>query len=575
MIAVTTSLVLPLSPERTLRQGVALHQAGQLREALLVYDKILSLDPDNFVANHLKGVIFYQQKKYLKAIPLIRKAIKINSQIPDAYSNLGLVLNALTHYEEALTNFDTAISLRADYAEAHNNRAIALVELARPQEAIASYRTAITLQPNNSVTHFNLGKAQQDRFLLEEALESYSSATSLNPLYVEALNNLGNVLKGLGRIEDAVSHFQRAIAIKPDYVSAYVNWGNALLSFNRLRDAIEAYGKAIALAPDNADAHLGQAVALLLQGDYESGLRNYEWRWHHKGLKQYQRNFERPLWLGVEPLNGRTILLHAEQGLGDTIQFCRYVRLLIEFGARVVLEVQGSLLGLMRSLSSEAVLISRGDALPAFDYHCPLLSLPLALKTTIANIPNSQAYLRADALTLSRWAGVLGKKKSLRVGLAWSGNPTHSNDRTRSIALAELMAHLPTGLEYFCLQKDLRSTDLAMLQASSAIRFFGEAIRDFSDTAALCELMDLVVSVDTSVAHLGGAMGRPTWILLTHNPDWRWLLDRDDSPWYPSVRLFRQPEPLAWSSVLAKIRVELNDLAVEHSPSTTTRLLEH
>ncbi|MES2584646.1 MAG: tetratricopeptide repeat-containing glycosyltransferase family protein [Pseudomonadota bacterium] len=573
MIAVTTSVVRLLAPERTLKQGVALHQAGQLREALLIYDRILSVDANNFVANHLKGVIFYQQKKYLKAIPFIRRAIEINSQIPDAYSNLGLVLNALTHHEEALANFDTAISLRADYAQAHNNRAIALVELARPQEAIASYQKAISLQPNNSVTFFNLGKAQQDGFLPEEALESYGSAISLNPHYVEALNNRGNVLKGLGRIEEAISHFQRAVAIKPDYVSAYVNWGNGLLSFNRLADAIATYGKAIAITSDNADAYLGQAVALLLQGDYESGLRIYEWRWHHKGLKQYQRNFERTLWLGVEPLSGRTILLHAEQGLGDTIQFCRYVQLLIDLGARVVLEVQGSLLGLMRSLPSEAVLISKGDALPAFDYHCPLLSLPLALKTTITSIPNSQAYLRADARALSRWNGVLGEKKFLRVGLAWSGNPTHSNDRTRSIALADLMAHLPAGLEYVCLQKDIRSTDLAMLQSSSCIRYFGDAIRDFSDTAALCELMDVVVSVDTSIAHLGGAMGRPTWIMLPYHPDWRWLLERDDSPWYPSVSLYRQPALFDWSSVLAKVRVELEKLAEE--PSTIARLREN
>jgi hypothetical protein len=449
------------------------------------------------------------------------------------------------------------------------------VELARPQEAIASYRKAIALQPNNSVTFFNLGKAQQDRLLLEDALESYGSATSLNPLYVEALNNLGNVLKGLGRIEEAISHFQRAVAIKPDYESAYVNWGNALLSFNRLEDAIATYGKAIAISSDNADAHLGQAVALLLQGDYESGLRIYEWRWHHNGLKQYQRNFEQALWLGVEPLIGRTILLHAEQGLGDTIQFCRYVPLLIELGARVVLEVQGSLLGLMRSLSSEAVLISKGDALPAFDYHCPLLSLPFAFKTTIPSIPYSQAYVRADARALSHWAGVLGVKKALRVGLAWSGNPTHSNDRTRSIALADLLEHLPTGLEYVCLQKDIRSADLAILQSSSSIRFFGDAIRDFKDTAALCELVDVVISVDTSIAHLGGAMGRPTWIMLPYHPDWRWLLDRDDSPWYSSVCLYRQPALFDWSSLLAKVRVELEKLAGEHSLSTTARLLEN
>jgi hypothetical protein len=298
---------------------------------------------------------------------------------------------------------------------------------------------------------------------------------------------------------------------------------------------------------------------LLLTGDFEQGWPLYEQRWENKNLDLKKWTVPQPLWLGVEPLDGKTIVLHAEQGFGDTIQFCRYAKLVCALGARVILQVPKSLVPLLVGLDDVAELRDMQQPLPDFDYHCPLMSLPLAFKTTLTTIPSTTRYLQASQTKLTEWTHKLGQKTKPRVGLVWSGNPAHKNDENRSLKLEQLLTILPKGIDYICLQKEVRASDQELLNNQVAIKTFCHALNDFSDTAALCELMDVVISVDTSVAHLASALGKATWVLLPYAPDWRWLLNRQDSPWYQSVRLYRQGEQRDWHNVLQQIA---NDLLV-------------
>jgi len=321
--------------------------------------------------------------------------------------------------------------------------------------------------------------------------------------------------------------------------------------------AVTSFDKAIDLKPDFAEAYWNKSLTLLLTGDFDQGWRLYEWRWEREFPTSPIRNFQQPLWLGNETLAGKTILLHAEQGLGDTIQFSRYASLVADLGAHVIMEVAKPLLGLFAGLAGVSRLIAKGSPLPVFDYHCPLLSLPLAFKTELGSIPFPQQYLHVDASRLEQWSQTLGEKTRPRVGLVWSGSTTLINDHNRSIPLSLLIPQLPPDYQYVSLQKEVRDNDRPILQASTDILHFGDELSDFSDTAALCELMDVVISVDTSVAHLSGALGRPTWVLLPFVPEWRWLLDRDDSPWYASMKLYRQNTAGDWDSVFARVRADL------------------
>ena len=298
---------------------------------------------------------------------------------------------------------------------------------------------------------------------------------------------------------------------------------------------------------------------MLLDGQFAQGWQEYEWRWKKEGTIKTAgfRNFPQPLWLGAEPLRNKTILLYGEQGLGDTIQFCRYMSLVAKFGAKVILEVQRPLVKLLKNLEGVSHIIAKGDTVPAFDYQCPLLSLPLAFKTELNTIPPAAKNITSDNEKNSKWQSKLGGKSKPRVGLVWSGSTGHKNDHNRSLTLTELLPHLPSNVDYVCLQKELRDIDKVALEKNSHIQFYGDALEDFTDTAALCDLMDVVISVDTSVAHLAGTLRKPTWVLLPYSPDWRWLLDRDDSPWYPSAKLYRQEKIGNWNGVLEKLMRDL------------------
>ena len=524
------------------QQGLNLHQSGNLNDAQNIYEQILSIQENNFDALQLLGALFAQVKKYPEAIKFLSKAIIVNPNDAGCFSNLGISFQKLRRLEEALSSYDKAISLQADYAEAYSNRGAVLQELKRLDEALSSYDKAITIKGDYAEAFNSRGTVLEELKRLEEALSSYDKAISINKDYTELYYNRGNVLHKLKRLEEALSSYDKAISLHEDYAEAYSNRGTVLEELKRLDEALSSYEKAISINKDYAEAYWNSSICYLLAGNFNEGWARYEWRWQSKSISKIAgiRKFSQPLWLGTEILKDQTIFLYAEQGLGDTIQFSRYVSLVAGLGAKVVLEVQPSLVKLLSYLEGISQIISKGDKLPNFDYQCPLMSLPLAFKTELKTIPSVSKNISSDEKKVEKWQAILGEKTKPRVGIVWSGAVNHKNDLQRSLKLSQLITHLPSDYEYLSLQKEISDVDKEVLIEYCKIKHFGDDLKDFTDTAALCELIDIVISVDTSVAHLAGTLGKNTWILLPYSPDWRWLLDRNDSPWYSSVKLYRQ-----------------------------------
>jgi Tetratricopeptide repeat/Glycosyltransferase family 9 (heptosyltransferase) len=410
------------------------------------------------------------------------------------------------------------------------------------------------VRPNYAEALSNRGMTLRELNRFEEALENYDRALIARPEFAKALSNRGNVLHELTRFDEALASFDRALRVDPEHAEALSNRGVTLHALKRFEEALLNFDRALQLRPSHADTHYNEALCRLLNGDFERGWEKAEWRWETEHTADKKRNFSQPLWLGSNDIAGKAILLHGEQGFGDMIQFCRYVPLVAERAGRVILEIPEPLHELMHTLSGAVRIISRVDPLPHFDMHCPLLSLPLAFRTELKTIPSACPYLHASAQTILRWDARLGQGTRPRIGLVWSGRPTHKNDRNRSVKLHTLLPLLEVDATFVSLQRDLRADDKATLENQKNVIHFGDELRDFSDTAALISNLDLVISVDTSVAHLAGALSKPVWILLPFIPDWRWLLDRDDSPWYPTARLFRQDHTRVWDDVVARVR---------------------
>lgn len=546
--------------EAHLNRGNTLHDLGQFTAALASYDRAIDLCPNNPDAFNNRGISLRELGQREAAVASHDQAIFLRPDYAEAYSNRGISLQELGRSAEALASFERAVELKPDYAEAHYNRGNALKGIGRLDEAIAAYDLAIQLRPEHADSHYNLGNILSASGQWQAAVASYDKAIAISTEHTEAISNKGNALKNMNQIEQAVACFDQAMALRPEEPELVCNQGAAIQATNEIGAAIQFHDRALQLRPDFANAHWNKALALLLGGDFEHGWPLYEWRWKTDHFSSPHRDFPHPLWLGESSLAGKTVLLHAEQGLGDTIQFCRYARLVTEAGGHVVLEVQPELLSLLSGLDGVASLIPAGTPLPDFDLHCPLLSLPLAFRTSIETIPTQSPYLYPNPAKVSSWKERLGCSTRPRVGIAWSGASAHKNDRNRSIPLASLIPYLPDNCQYFSLQKDIRDSDLDAIGKQTSIYRFDNLIDDFSDTAALCSLMDYVVSVDTSVAHLAAALGRPTTILLPFHPDWRWLLHRSDSPWYPSVTLLRQHAIGDWSAPLTALTGKLTEL---------------
>ena len=535
-----------------MNEALALHRQGRLRDAEKIYTRVLKAAPDHFDALNLLGTIKAQLGRVGEAHRLLSAAVKLNPRAPQAWANLGQVLHALKRDRDALECFDKALALNPDDIGIVNNRADVLLSLRRTEEALAAFRQVLARVPQHPQARLGSGIAHAALGALDEAVADFDRALTLAPGHPAAHFNRGIALYDLGRYAEAVAAHDSALAAAPDHAGALLNRGRALAALNRFDDAIASYGKAQALRKDDADVHFMESLALLTLGDYRRGFEKYEWRWRRSGMPE-QKSRGRPLWRGDYPLARKTVLLHAEQGFGDTIQFARYVPLLAANGAKVVLEVQPELTALMARLEGAAAVIARGTAAPPFDVHCPLGSLPLAFKTESATVPANIPYLSADNARLAKWSARIGALERPRIALAWAGNPSHLNDRNRSVPFAKLAPLLSIPARFVSIQRDVRGEDAIALAGDSRVTNLGAELDNFADTAALIAQCDLVIAVDTAVAHLAGAMGRPLWMLLPFAPDWRWTLDGETSPWYPTARLFRQTSLGDWDGVIARV----------------------
>ena len=545
-----------LSPFQIAR---ALQAQGQLTQAKAAYEDIVKQDAGHFEVLHMLGIVNAQLGHLESAVDLICRAIEINPQSDSAYYDLGYAMCKLNVFEAGVECYDKALAINPQNAQAACDRASALQVLGRFEEALASYDLAIALAPHYSDAFGFRGNTLLSLGRTEQAIASFDKAIALNPNAVVAFFCRGNAFLSKENYTDALDSYTKAITLDSNHAPAYSNRSLTLKYLHQIEASLASSNAAIAIDPQFADAYWNRALTLLVNGDLAAGFKDYQWRWQTEKFKKIQRPFPKPMWLGDTPIKGKTLLIHAEQGFGDTIQFARYAQLVAQAGGHVIYETEKLLFDLFKSLKGVGTLIRQGDPLPEFDYSCPVMSLPLAFKTELSTVPAENRYLAADADKLAHWSGVLGPKTLPRIGLVWSGSATHQDDHNRSLTLQALLDALPQGYQLVSLQKEVRDWDVPALKDTSRIQHFGEKLTSFSDTAALCELMDLVISVDTSVAHLSAALGQPTWVLLPFVPDWRWMLNRQDSPWYPTMRLYRQAAQRDWSQVLAEVARDLGE----------------
>lgn len=518
------------------QKASALHDSGDLVDAKALYWAILKRQPEHVEALHKLGTIIGQLGDLKLAAQLFRRVMLIDPLHVAATYNRGIAFYNLRQFDVALLHYDRVIELKPEFAQAYFSRGNVLRDLGRLPAARASFEKAIALRNDD----------------------------------IECLVNFGNVLRDLGHFDEALEQYTKAIAVREDCVEAYQSRGVVLMDLQQIPAALDSLDRAIALRPNCAEAHCNKAYALLLAGDFERGWSEYEWRRQdpNSPLRMDARQFSQPLWLGDNAISGRTILLHSEQGLGDTLQFCRYAKVVSDLGARVVLEVPAPLRTLLESMEGVSEILVRGSVLPEVDYQCSLMSLPHALKTNISTIPDHVPYLRSSAERRAHWDAILGARIKQRVGIVWSGGfRPHQPELApvnvrRNIPLAQLASLQHADIEFYSLQKGQPAeSELTALIASQwngpEIRDHTNELHDFLDTAALIECLDLVISVDTSIAHLAGALGKPVWLLNRYDTCWRWMTDRTDSPWYPTMKIYRQSRPGNWDSVVEAVKKDL------------------
>lgn len=514
--------------------------------------RVLVEDASHADALGTLGIVALKARRLDAALDLLTRAAARAHEDATVHTHLGAAWLLLGDPQRSLDSIERALDIDARGAIAWNVRACALGSMNRHEAAIEDCDRALSLQPDYAAALVNRGNAQAQLGRLSEALGSFERALACDPASAQSANNCGNVLKALGRPEDALLKYQLALQLQPAYAEAAYNVGVVLSELGRPREAIESYLRALELAPDYLDARHNLAHCRLQLGDFRRGWIAYEAQSQRLLRARGGPRFLQPRWNGVDDLAGRTILLHADAGLGDTLQFCRYAEILAEKGARVLIEVQRPLVPLLRELPGAQRVIATCSRLPRFDVHCPIMDLPAVLEADLDTIPARIPYIRASAPLVSRWRKCLAATAP-RIGLVWSGNPAHENDANRSLALSALEPMFSFEATWISLQKEIRPADLEAMARRPGLLHFGDRLRSFADTAALIANLDLVVAVDTSVAHLVGAMGKPLWLLLPFNPDWRWLMRRTDSPWYPTARLFRQTRPGDWARVVTRV----------------------
>ena len=580
------------------------HQAGRLELAEQLYGRILAAQPNHADALYLSGVIGSQTNRFDLAVQLILRAIELNPNAASYHSHLGNALRGAGRLSEAVEACRRALALQPNYPEAFYNLANAQKGLGLLQDAIAAYgqalackpnfpealkllaeclaefpndpdvfaklglivqnlgylddavtcfERAIALAPNFAAAHNNLGKIRFDQGQWEQSLALCNRALQLDPQLADAYHNQGLALQILGRWDQAAISIQQALTLRPDFAQAHNSLGSVYQSLDQPGLAQRCYERALDLSPDYAEAHTNLGQVLLLQGQNQAGWSHYEWRWKLPHMQKFQHSFTQPQWRG-EPAQGRTLLIHAEQGFGDTLQFCRYASVAAAQGWRVVMLVPGALVGVMRTVPGVAAVMAEGDDLPPFDFQCPMLSLPLICG---GEIPAPAAYLSAP-----KFDKIPQSEKSLRVGLVWAGNARRhapflaAVDARRSLRAEQLAPLLEVShVQFFSLQKDgpAAPRDWPLVDLM-------DQMTSFADTAGLIAQLDLVISVDTAIAHLAAALGKPVWLLNRFDTCWRWLRQRDDTPWYPSLRQFRQTRPGEWDKVIERVQAELISL---------------
>lgn len=572
-----------------------LQQEGELVEAETLYRAILAEAPNHPGSHHLMGLVQHRLGRHDAARQSITRAIELNGNEPNYHNNLGTVYRSLGRLEEAVACYRLAASLKPDFAAALSNLGLALQQQGKLGEAQQALEEALAAKPDYAGAIYNLGNVLAARGEHAAAVAHYRRALALEPQHLDALNNLGVALTELGEIdeaiacyrqvlalqpanaaahnnygralaqrdalEDAAEQFRQAISLQPHGIDAHINLGNVLLEQGAPREAHETYSRALAIDPAHQSAHWNDGLALLVQGDLVGGFR--QWRWNTPTARRFPHLKE---WRG-EPLDGATIVIHAEQGLGDVIHFARYLPLVAARGGRVVFEAPVEQHRLFADFSGVARLIAFDEPVPEAQWHCPLLSLPLVFGTTLSSVPSDVPYLHADPAAVAEWRRRLAGP-ALKIGLVWAGNPGHRRDRHRSLPLAALapLGEIP-DVAFYALQKGDAAGEA--MPAGLRVEILAPLLGDFADTAAAIMALDLVISVDTSVAHLAGALAKPVWIMLPHAPDWRWLETRSDSPWYPSAELFRQDSSRRWEPVIADIAAELASLAAPDQAKTS------
>jgi tetratricopeptide (TPR) repeat protein len=535
-------------------------ESGRIEYAERICREISPGDPEFAGALHLRGLVARRRGRTDEAALLIQQAIGVGAAPAHLHFTLGDLLHELGRREEALECFRRGFERNPGHPQAHNNLGNLLKSLGRLDDAVRSYRRALALKPEYMLAHYNLANSLKLQGHLEEAVASFQRALAIDPAYAPTLNNLGNTLVALGRLEEAVEFFRRALDVQPHLADAHNNLAGALAELGHFDEAVACFEQAITLDPGFPDAHYNLGLALLRLGRYESGWNEYEWRWKCRAFPTPPRRYRQPQWAG-EDIAGKTILLYLEQGNGDGIQFVRYVPLVAARGARVLLETRRLVARLFEPFTQWAELVEADGRLPPFDLHCPLLSLPRAFRTTSDSIPRAVPYLTPDPKLTDAWqARIPPTPGKLRVGLVWGGNLKQASESKRGVGIEPCLPLFQTpGTIWFSLQVGPQAPDICKAPAG-AITDLSDGLDDFADTAAAITNLDLVITSDTAVAHLAGAMNRPVWVMLRYCPDWRWLLERTDSPWYPGMRLFRQPRRGDWNAVVAEVQAALSEL---------------
>jgi len=569
--------------------GVAASQQNRKPEAVQLISRAISLQPQSPEFHANLALVYIEQGIPEKAIPCCHAALRLKSDYADAHNHLGAALRMMGRLDQAITSLRTALQLNPNHTDATSNLAAALEQLGRhteaaellkklqalrprsPEtfirlgeasreqkrfaEALDCFKQALAIDPNCATAHNGMGAAYQEMNQLDQAIACYQKAISLDPNLAGAHNNLGFALSLQGQIDSSIDCYNRALSLRPAAPEVYNNLGNALLSKLDIEGSMAAYNKALYFQPDHADGHWNKALLQLLTANFENAWREYEWRWLK--FPDQKRYFRPPQWDGSD-ISGKTILLHAEQGFGDAIQFIRYAPMVVQQrDATVYVECQPELVALFRNLPGVSRTIARGDTLPPFDCHCPLLSLPFAFNTALQTIPATGPYLTADPSLTQIWKRKLAPHNDkLKIGLAWAGAAIHRKDRERSLPPSVLSPLASGDRALISLQKGPSTAGIP--DALPSLIDFTSDLTDFADTAALIANLDLVICADTAVAHLAGALGKPVWLLIAYSPDWRWMLDRDDSPWYPTMKLFRQKSPGDWPEVISRVASELS-----------------